>query len=143
MGKAVVVGGSIAGISCAHSLIAAGWDVVVLEKTCSPPSDCATGAGLGLDTVSLKLIQSWIKQPQLLQLLTLPMTIEHVSQIFLHSKPAKNCLYGLQFMEVVCKSILKLRNYNCACHQLIPSTCIQVAMLFKNDWKFDFFALYA
>ncbi|KAI3468299.1 hypothetical protein Pfo_024962 [Paulownia fortunei] len=75
--KAVVVGGSIAGISCAHALIAAGWDVVVLEKTCSPPNGCATGAGLGLDTVSLKLIEPWIKQPELLQLITLPMTIEH------------------------------------------------------------------
>ncbi|KAL0312059.1 UNVERIFIED_CONTAM: Aurachin C monooxygenase/isomerase [Sesamum radiatum] len=75
--KAVVVGGSIAGISCAHTLIAAGWDVVVLEKTCSPPNGCATGAGLGLDTVSLKLIEPWIKQSELLQKIMLPMTIEH------------------------------------------------------------------
>ncbi|KAL1552482.1 6-hydroxynicotinate 3-monooxygenase-like [Salvia divinorum] len=75
--KAVVVGGSIAGISCAHSLIAAGWDVVVLEKTNSPPNGCATGAGLGVDTVSLKLIEKWTQQPQLLQQLSLPMTIEH------------------------------------------------------------------
>lgn len=77
------MGGSIAGICCAHSLIAAGWDVVVLEKTCSAPNGCTTGAGLALDTVSLKLIEPWIKQPQLLQLLTLPLTIEHVSQILL------------------------------------------------------------
>lgn len=83
-GKVVVVGGSIAGLSCAHALIAAGWNVVVLEKTCSPPTGCATGAGLALDTVSLKLIQPWIKQPQLLQRLTLPLKIEHVRQIFLH-----------------------------------------------------------
>ncbi|KAH6836767.1 oxidoreductase family protein [Perilla frutescens var. hirtella] len=75
--KAVVVGGSIAGISCAHALIAAGWDVVVLEKTTSPPNSCATGAGVGLDTVSVKLIEQWIQQPQLIQLLSLPMTIEH------------------------------------------------------------------
>ncbi|XP_057799439.1 uncharacterized protein LOC131015184 [Salvia miltiorrhiza] len=74
--KAVVVGGSIAGISCAHALIAAGWDVVVLEKTLSPPNGCATGAGLGLDMVSMKLIKKWT-QPQLLQLLSLPMNIEH------------------------------------------------------------------
>ncbi|XP_073051828.1 uncharacterized protein [Primulina eburnea] len=74
--KAVVVGGSIAGISCAHALIAAGWDVVVLEKTRSPPTSCATGAGLGLDPLSQKLIDSWIKQPHMLQLNTLPLTID-------------------------------------------------------------------
>ncbi|KAL3819064.1 hypothetical protein ACJIZ3_004969 [Penstemon smallii] len=80
-GKAVVVGGSIAGISCAHSLISAGWDVVVLEKTSSPPDGCATGAGLGLDTVSMKLVESWLGQPELLQLTTVPLTIEHEQAI--------------------------------------------------------------
>ncbi|KAI3468300.1 hypothetical protein Pfo_024963 [Paulownia fortunei] len=75
-GKAVVVGGSIAGLSCAHALIAAGWEVVVLEKTCSPPTGCATGAGLGLDPLAQKLIQSWLKQPQILELTTLPLTID-------------------------------------------------------------------
>lgn len=84
--KAVIVGGSIAGICCAHALIEAGWDVVVLEKTRSPPNSCATGAGVGIDTVSVRLLEKWIQQPQLLQLLTLPMTIEHVGEIFLHSK---------------------------------------------------------
>lgn len=74
--KAVVVGGSIAGISCAHALISAGWDVVVLEKTRSPPTSCASGAGLGLDPLSRKQIHSWIKQPHLLQLNTLPLTID-------------------------------------------------------------------
>lgn len=88
----MVVGGSIAGISCAHTLLAAGWDVVVLEKTSSPPNSCATGAGVGLDTVSVKLIEQWTQQPQLIQLLSLPMTIEHVCEIFLHSKPAKTVL---------------------------------------------------
>ncbi|KAL2527305.1 FAD/NAD(P)-binding oxidoreductase family protein [Abeliophyllum distichum] len=77
--KAVVVGGSIAGISCAHALIAAGWDVVVLEKTPSPPTSSTTGAGLGIDPLSQKLIQSWLKQPQLLEFNTLPLTIDHVS----------------------------------------------------------------
>ncbi|KAL2548342.1 FAD/NAD(P)-binding oxidoreductase family protein [Forsythia ovata] len=75
-GKVVVVGGSIAGISCAHALLAAGWDVVVLEKTCSPPTGSATGAGLGLDPLAQKIIQSWIQQPQLLQMTTLPLTID-------------------------------------------------------------------
>lgn len=78
--KAVVVGGSIAGISCAHALIKAGWDVLVLEKTCSPPQGCATGAGLGLDSVSVKLIDSWLKQPDLVQLCTLPLSIDHVRE---------------------------------------------------------------
>ncbi|KAL2525490.1 FAD/NAD(P)-binding oxidoreductase family protein [Abeliophyllum distichum] len=75
-GKVVVVGGSIAGISCAHAMLAAGWDVVVLEKTCSPPTGSATGAGLGLDPLAQKIIQSWLQQPQLLQMTTLPLTID-------------------------------------------------------------------
>ncbi|CAI9772337.1 unnamed protein product [Fraxinus pennsylvanica] len=74
--KAVVLGGSIAGISCAHALIAAGWDVVVLEKTGSPPTGSATGAGLGLDPLAQKIIQSWLQQPQLLQMTTLPLNID-------------------------------------------------------------------
>lgn len=76
--KAVVVGGSIAGISCAHALIAAGWDVVVLEKARSPSTGNATGAGLGINPLSQKLIQSWLNQPQALELNTLPLTIDHV-----------------------------------------------------------------
>ncbi|KAK6162156.1 hypothetical protein DH2020_001997 [Rehmannia glutinosa] len=75
-GKAVVVGGSIAGLSCAHALIAAGWEVVVLEKTSSPPTGCATGAGLGIDPLAQKLLQSWLKQPKILELTTLPLTID-------------------------------------------------------------------
>ncbi|KAK6162152.1 hypothetical protein DH2020_001993 [Rehmannia glutinosa] len=75
-GKAVVVGGSIAGLSCAHALIAAGWEVVVLEKTSSPPTGCATGAGLGIDPLAQKLLQSWLKQPKILDLTTLPLTID-------------------------------------------------------------------
>ncbi|XP_047966725.1 aurachin C monooxygenase/isomerase-like [Salvia hispanica] len=75
-GKAVVVGGSIAGLSCAHALITAGWGVVVLEKTSSPATGCATGAGLGLDLLSQKLIKSWLDQPHTLDLTTLPLTID-------------------------------------------------------------------
>ncbi|KAL5559272.1 hypothetical protein UlMin_035483 [Ulmus minor] len=74
--KAVVVGGSIAGISCAHALILAGWDVVVLEKTYAPPTGSPTGAGLGLDPLAQRLIGSWIKDPQLLHNATLPLTID-------------------------------------------------------------------
>ncbi|GKC76527.1 6-hydroxynicotinate 3-monooxygenase-like protein [Tanacetum coccineum] len=36
VGKAVIVGGSIAGICSAHALLSAGWEVVVVEKTTSP-----------------------------------------------------------------------------------------------------------
>ncbi|XP_068323090.1 FAD-dependent monooxygenase atmM-like [Pyrus communis] len=74
--KAVIVGGSIAGVSCAHSLILAGWDVLVVEKSYAPPTGSPTGAGLGLDPLSLRLIQSWIKDPDLLHKATLPLTID-------------------------------------------------------------------
>ena len=76
--KAVVVGGSIAGISCAHTLALAGWDVVVLEKSCGPTTGSPTGAGLGLDPLAQRLIQSWLHNPQLLHSSTLPLTIDLV-----------------------------------------------------------------
>lgn len=113
----MVVGGSIAGISCAHALIEAGWDVVVLEKTSSPPNGCATGAGVGLDMVSVKLIEKWSQQPQLLQQLSLPMTIEHVGEVFLQSNLHTLCQNGYKifdngtFSEKI-KEILNLRNQN-------------------------------
>ncbi|KAF9612708.1 hypothetical protein IFM89_003250 [Coptis chinensis] len=75
-GRAVVVGGSIGGISCAHALIKAGWDVVVIEKTCTPPTGSPTGAGLALDPQSQKCIVSWLPQPDLLYDSTLPLTID-------------------------------------------------------------------
>lgn len=78
-GKAVVVGGSIAGLSCAHALIAAGWGVVVLEKTSCPATGCGTGAGLGLDPLAQNIIKSWLDRPHLLDLSTLPLTIDQVS----------------------------------------------------------------
>ncbi|WCJ30226.1 FAD/NAD(P)-binding oxidoreductase family protein [Euphorbia peplus] len=74
--KAVIVGGSIAGLSCAHALILAGWDVVVIEKSTSPPTGSPTGAGIGIDTLSRHIIQSWISDPQLLQDAILPMKID-------------------------------------------------------------------
>ncbi|XP_030504081.2 uncharacterized protein LOC115719257 isoform X1 [Cannabis sativa] len=74
--KAIIVGGSIAGVACAHTLISAGWDVVVLEKSCAPPTGSPTGAGLGLDPLSQRLIHTWTKQPQLLYNSTLPLTID-------------------------------------------------------------------
>ncbi|XP_043723265.1 FAD-dependent monooxygenase ltmM [Telopea speciosissima] len=74
--KAVVVGGSIAGLSCAHALIAAGWDAVILEKSTGPPSGSLTGAGLGLDPLARHFIQLWLDQPQLFHHSTLPLSVD-------------------------------------------------------------------
>ncbi|XP_061356275.1 uncharacterized protein LOC133300715 [Gastrolobium bilobum] len=74
--KAVIVGGNIAGISSAHTLKLAGWDVLVIEKTTSPPTTSPTGAGLGLDPLSQRIIQSWLPHPQLLHNITIPLTID-------------------------------------------------------------------
>ncbi|KAL7166182.1 hypothetical protein ACSBR2_036958 [Camellia fascicularis] len=75
-GKAVVVGGSIAGVASAHALIRAGWGVVVVEKSIAPPTRSPTGAGLSLDTVSQKIVNSWLRHPHLLQTSTLPLSID-------------------------------------------------------------------
>ncbi|TQD76122.1 hypothetical protein C1H46_038344 [Malus baccata] len=77
--KALIVGGSIAGVSCAHTLVLTGWNVLVVEKSCAPPTGSQTGAGLGLDPLSLRLIQSWIQDPELLHQTTLPFTIDQAS----------------------------------------------------------------
>ncbi|PUZ60080.1 hypothetical protein GQ55_4G095100 [Panicum hallii var. hallii] len=62
MGKrvAVVVGGSVAGLACAHAVAGAGWDVVVLEKAAAPAAGGGTGAGLGLDAQSMETLARWI-----------------------------------------------------------------------------------
>ncbi|KAL9440109.1 hypothetical protein AB3S75_018882 [Citrus x aurantiifolia] len=73
--KAIVVGGSIAGESCAKALVSAGWDVVVIEKTRGPPTQNPTGAGLGLDPLAQKIVQSWLHEPELLYNNTLPITV--------------------------------------------------------------------
>nr|KYP72449.1 3-hydroxybenzoate 6-hydroxylase [Cajanus cajan] len=81
--KAVIVGGSIAGISSAHALTLAGWDVLVLEKTTSPPTGSPTGAGLGLNSFSQQIINSWLhNSQQLLHNTTLPLTIDQVPPLF-------------------------------------------------------------
>lgn len=85
--KAVIVGGSIAGVSAAHALSLAGWDVVVLEKTTAPPTGTPTGAGLGLDSLSQSIIRSWLSQPHLLHNATLPLTIDQVPCAFQISIP--------------------------------------------------------
>ncbi|KAJ0091037.1 hypothetical protein Patl1_12793 [Pistacia atlantica] len=76
-GKAVIVGGSIAGVSCAHSLLSAGWDVVLLEKSSGPPTGSPNGAGLGLDPLAQRIIHSWLPHcPHLLHKSTVPLTID-------------------------------------------------------------------
>ncbi|KAK8366592.1 hypothetical protein V6Z11_A02G128800, partial [Gossypium hirsutum] len=74
--KVIIVGGSIAGVSCAHALTSIGWQVVVIEKSAAPPTGSPTGAGLGLDPLAQMLITSWIANPHLLQHPTLPLTID-------------------------------------------------------------------
>lgn len=77
--KAIIVGGSIAGVSCAHSLTLAGWDVLVLEKSSEPPARSPTGAGLGLDPQARAIIKSWLPHPHLLDETTLPLSIDQVN----------------------------------------------------------------
>ncbi|KAJ1259763.1 hypothetical protein BS78_10G181300 [Paspalum vaginatum] len=62
MGKqvAVVVGGSVAGLACAHAVAGEGWEVVVLEKASAPAAGGGTGAGLGLDAQSMETLARWI-----------------------------------------------------------------------------------
>lgn len=78
VGKAVVVGGSIAGLSCAHALIAVGWAVTVIERSGAPPSRSPTGAGLGLDPQAREIIGRWIGHPDLLHDITVPLTVDLV-----------------------------------------------------------------
>ncbi|KAI4316283.1 hypothetical protein L6164_024278 [Bauhinia variegata] len=74
--KAVIVGGSIAGLSSAHALNLSGWEVVVIEKTSAPPSGSPTGAGVALDPLSLRIIGSWLPRPELIHNITLPLQID-------------------------------------------------------------------
>lgn len=57
---AVVVGGSVAGLACAHAVAGAGWKAVVLEKAAGPAAGGGTGAGLGLDAQSMETLARWI-----------------------------------------------------------------------------------
>ncbi len=79
MKKVVVVGGSIAGLSCAHAFLKAkGWEVVVLEKARSVSS---AGAGLGLDPEACDALKDWGIGDGLLQQ-SLPLSIEEVTLLF-------------------------------------------------------------
>ncbi|KAJ4843352.1 hypothetical protein Tsubulata_038654 [Turnera subulata] len=70
------MGGSVAGLSTAHAVLKAGWDVVVLEKAHVAPKGSPTGAGLAIDTQSIGVIESWLPDPQLLQDTTFPLDID-------------------------------------------------------------------
>lgn len=86
MKKVVVVGGSIAGLSCAHAFLKAkGWEVVVLEKARSVSS---AGAGLGLDPESCDALKDWGIGDGLLQQ-SLPLSIEEVSLLFQYQQQQK------------------------------------------------------
>ncbi|GAB4837519.1 hypothetical protein Ancab_002377 [Ancistrocladus abbreviatus] len=74
--KAVVVGGSIAGLCTAHMLTAAGWEVVLLETSFGPTIGSTTGADLGLDPLSCSIIQSWLRQLDAFHKATFPLTID-------------------------------------------------------------------
>ncbi|KAH9799295.1 FAD binding 3 domain-containing protein [Citrus sinensis] len=97
--KAIIVGGSIAGISCAKALILAGWDVVVIEKTRGPPTGNPTGAGIALNPLSQKMVKSWLHQPDLLHNITLPLTIDQNRAV----DQEKN----------ICRILARDENFNC------------------------------
>jgi 2-polyprenyl-6-methoxyphenol hydroxylase-like FAD-dependent oxidoreductase len=48
-GSAIVVGGSMAGLACAHATATVGWNAVVLEKAATPAAKGSMSTGLGLD----------------------------------------------------------------------------------------------
>ncbi|XP_030452586.1 uncharacterized protein LOC115674359 isoform X1 [Syzygium oleosum] len=74
--KAVIVGGSIAGLSCAHALISAGWDVTVVERSSAPPAGSPTGAGLGLEPSAREQIDAWLGRGRQLHDATLPLSVD-------------------------------------------------------------------
>ncbi|KAB8102973.1 hypothetical protein EE612_035129 [Oryza sativa] len=71
---AVVVGGSVAGLACAHAVAEAGWEAVVVEKAAAPGAGSGTGAGLGLDAQSMEALARWI--PGRLDAATLPLAVD-------------------------------------------------------------------
>jgi NAD(P)-dependent dehydrogenase (short-subunit alcohol dehydrogenase family) len=75
---AVVVGGSVAGLACAHAAAGAGWKAVVLEKAAGPAAGGGTGAGLGLDAQSMETLARWIPGWGLDEA-TLPLAVDLVS----------------------------------------------------------------
>ncbi|KAI0491806.1 hypothetical protein KFK09_026067 [Dendrobium nobile] len=95
-GRALVVGGSIAGLSCAHALIAAGWEVRVIEKSLSPPSSSPAGAGLSLDPQAREIVSSWLSDPTILHDSSLPLDIELVP------------IFALPFHELVTRVVKSL-----------------------------------
>ncbi|KAJ3674425.1 hypothetical protein LUZ60_005041 [Juncus effusus] len=77
--KAVIVGGSLAGLSCAHALISAGWEATIIEKSPAPtaaPSSSPTGAGLGLDRQSQAILGRWISDDRIVLDTTYPLSVE-------------------------------------------------------------------
>lgn len=78
--KAVIVGGSITGLSCANALILAGWDVIIIiEKSRVPPTGSLTSTGLGLEPSAWKPIEAWLRRAQQHGNATLPVAVDQVT----------------------------------------------------------------
>ena len=92
--RVVVVGGSIAGLSCAHSLLRSSeWlEVVVFEKA---RSVSAAGAGLGLDSRACDALRAW-GLGDALEASSLPLSMEEVSLWYPSSPLSTNFLLQLQ-----------------------------------------------
>ena len=84
---AVVVGGSVAGLACAHAVADAGWELIVLEKAPAPAAGSGTGAGLGLDAQSMETLSRWIPGCGI-DAATLPLAVDLVSSPTLSGSPA-------------------------------------------------------
>jgi 2-polyprenyl-6-methoxyphenol hydroxylase-like FAD-dependent oxidoreductase len=86
--RAVVVGGSIAGLSCAHALLrgCSPWlEVVVYERALSVT---AAGAGLGLDPAACDALRDW-GLGDALAASSLPLSMEEVRTNSFQSSPLR------------------------------------------------------
>ncbi|KAJ7528061.1 hypothetical protein O6H91_16G081800 [Diphasiastrum complanatum] len=85
--KVIVVGGSIAGLSCAKALVQpqCQCDVLVLERASSLT---AAGAGLGLDIQACRVLQEWGLTSALASI-SMPLTVEEIRAIDPQSKSAR------------------------------------------------------
>ena len=91
---AVVVGGSVAGLACAHAAAEAGWKAVVVEKAAGPEAGGGTGAGLGLDAQSMEALARWIPGWGL-DAATLPLAVDLVSASVLPDSTPNNSVCSL------------------------------------------------
>lgn len=78
--RVIVIGGSIAGLSCAHALLKSGVcsSLTVLEKA---RSLTAAGAGLGLDEPTCQALEDWGLRDDLFRM-SKPLRSEQVLQVY-------------------------------------------------------------